>query len=79
MSSISEVAERRPVRFGGETQLQVVTAGHGFSSQTVPRIHVGLGERTVAEEVVIRWPSGVEQTLTNLPAGVYHKVEEPES
>jgi hypothetical protein len=67
------------VRFGGETQLQVVTAGHGFSSQTDPRIHVGLGERTVADEVVIRWPSGVEQTLTNLPAGAYHKVQEPES
>ena len=67
------------VRFGDQQQLQVVTAGHGFSSQTDPRVHVGLGERAVVDQVLVRWPSGREQTLTNLAAGSYYRIDEPES
>jgi hypothetical protein len=32
------------------------------------RVHVGLGRDKTARSVTIRWPSGLEQTLRNVPA-----------
>jgi hypothetical protein len=65
--------------FGGARQLQVITAGSGFCSQTDPRVHFGLGEAGAPERVTVRWPSGVEQELPPeaLVPGRYHTIEEP--
>lgn len=62
-----------------QEQLQVVTAGDGYASQGMLRLHFGLGEDPQIEKAVIRWPSGRTQTITTPKAGTLHKIEEPTS
>ena len=44
-----------------------ITPNSGYKSQNDARAHFGLGENTVIEEVRVRWPSGTETVLTNVP------------
>ena len=41
------------------------------------RVTVGIGKAPVVKKVVIRWPSGIVQTLENLKVDQEHKVVEP--
>jgi tetratricopeptide (TPR) repeat protein len=47
----------------------------GLSQSLLPLL-VGLGERSKAEAVRLRWPSGVEQAELNLPGNRSHTIEE---
>jgi hypothetical protein len=40
--------------------------GRGFQSSVSPILHVGLGKTTTLDSVVIKWPLGASQTLTNV-------------
>jgi hypothetical protein len=40
-------------------------------------VHFGLGPDSRAELIEIRWPSGIVQTLPNVPADRILKVTEP--
>ena len=54
----------------GEVELQrEFRCGEGLSAQNSDTLIVGLGEAGSAEQVVIRWPSGREQTLAEVPSG----------
>jgi tetratricopeptide (TPR) repeat protein len=44
--------------------------------QSLLPLPVGLGDRTKAEAIRLRWPSGVEQAELNLPADQFHTIEE---
>ena len=61
---------------GGQSvwQMQEVNGGYGMQNDT--RLNFGLGDATLVERVVIEWPSGIVQTLTNLTAGQILTVEE---
>lgn len=65
------------VRFGGMEQVQVVTGGGGMSSQTDPRVHVGLGAHGRVDGVRITWPDGSEQALGSLALDRYHRLVQP--
>jgi hypothetical protein len=58
-------------------QLQVVTAGDGYASQGMLRLHFGLGENAVIEKAIIQWPSGRSQKIESPKVGMLHKIEEP--
>lgn len=58
-------------------QLQVVTAGDGFASQNMLRLHFGLGEHATIENAAIKWPSGRTQTISPLTTCALHRIEEP--
>jgi hypothetical protein len=58
-------------------QLQEVSGGTGFCAQNDRRLHFGLGKNAMVEKAVIRWPSGVTQTLTSPEVGKVVKVKEP--
>jgi hypothetical protein len=66
--------------FGDAAQLQVITAGSGFCSQTDARVHFGLGDAPAPLRVEVRWPSGRLQELPPdaLVPGRYHAIEEPD-
>jgi len=61
---------------GGDKYEQEVRGGDGYISQSDLRLHFGLGKSSKAEKIVIRWPSGLVETLSNLPANQYYVVRE---
>ncbi|MGH9527024.1 MAG: CRTAC1 family protein, partial [Terriglobales bacterium] len=60
----------------GLKTMQEVRSGGGFISQSDLRIQFGLGRDTVANKIVIHWPSGIVDTLRNLPADRFYTVYE---
>jgi hypothetical protein len=58
-------------------QVQEVTAATGFSAQNQRRVHYGLGDATAVDRVIIRWPSGGQQTIERPQIDRLHRVQEP--
>lgn len=58
------------------TQIREVQTGTGYWSQNSLVQHVGLRHRDMADEVIIRWPSGIRQRYRNVPAGHRYSVVE---
>ena len=52
-------------------------AGSGYLSQDDDRLHFGLGAATTIDKLIVRWPSGREQTLEKLTVDRVLTVEEP--
>ena len=75
-SNRDAVGAKVRVRAGDRWQTGVVTAGSGFRSSSSRIRHFGLGDRTVADEVTIRWPSGHVTALRDLAADVRYRVRE---
>jgi hypothetical protein len=53
---------------GGRTQVVAAGDGRGAYDQNGNPLHFGLGASTMVETIVISWPSGIEQTLADMPA-----------
>jgi enediyne biosynthesis protein E4 len=51
----------------GVTHVEQAKGGMSYMSASDPRIHFGLGKRTTIESLVITWPSGHVDKLTNVP------------
>ena len=63
---------------GGITQLREQSGGGvHFYSQNHQRIHFGLANFNTLEKLEIRWPSGIIQTIEDIPANQLIKVVEP--
>jgi enediyne biosynthesis protein E4 len=60
----------------GDKRQQEVRSGDGYISQSDLRLHFGLGQSSKAEKIVIRWPSGLVETLSGLAANHYYEVRE---
>jgi hypothetical protein len=67
------------VESGATKQRRVVDGGMGFASQNDRRLHFGLGHTDWVGRVVIHWPSGTQQVLTNPTVDQLHTVAEPRS
>ncbi|MGC2273227.1 MAG: CRTAC1 family protein [Candidatus Sulfotelmatobacter sp.] len=61
---------------GSDKREQEVRSGDGYISQSDLRLHFGLGKSAKAKKIVIRWPSGLVETLSELPANQYYVVRE---
>ncbi len=57
------------VRFGGRTQIKQLTAGDGYMSSNERRICVGVDQAEQIDEVLVRWPSGYEQSFGTMQPG----------
>ncbi len=62
---------------GGKKYLQEARCPSGFLSQGDPRLHFGLGSSTAVERIQIKWPSGSEQTLTDVKPDQVLQITEP--
>jgi hypothetical protein len=70
------VGTRLWVTAGGQTQVGFVNGGNGFASQSMLRVHFGLGKVTQIARLEVAWPSGTRQTFANLqPNRMYALVE----
>jgi enediyne biosynthesis protein E4 len=57
-------------------QVDQAKGGTSYMSASDPRIHFGLGKRSKIESLVITWPSGQVDKLTNVPADSIIAVKE---
>jgi hypothetical protein len=60
----------------GSKQYNHATTAVGYGCSSDPRVHFGLGASKTVREIEIRWPSGIRQTLRNVPADQILTVEE---
>lgn len=60
-------------------QQQVVTAGDAYASQSMLRLHFGLGKSAVIEEAVVTWPSGRTTVLKEPAVRTLHRLDETDS
>ncbi|MGA3024675.1 MAG: CRTAC1 family protein [Bryobacteraceae bacterium] len=58
-------------------QYNHMTTSVGFASSSCGPVHFGLGADAKADSIEIHWPSGVVQTLLNVPADRVLHVKEP--
>ena len=49
---------------------------NGIHACNGPRLHFGLGTAEQADSLIIRWPSGIVETYTDIPADHFYKVVE---
>jgi hypothetical protein len=61
---------------GSETQGQMLRSGSSYLSQSERILTFGLGTRTQADAVEIRWPSGQVDRMTNVKAGAVVTLKE---
>ena len=61
---------------GSDRREQEVRSGDGYISQSDLRLHFGLDKSPKAQKIVIRWPSGLVETLSDLPSNHYYVVRE---
>jgi hypothetical protein len=67
------------VTVGGETQSQMLRSGSSYLSQSERVLTFGLGSRTQADAVEIRWPSGQVDRMTNVKAGGIVTIKEAQA
>jgi hypothetical protein len=53
---------------GGKWRYFQALGGGSFMAANDPRIHIGLGSETSADEIVVRWPSGIVDRLRHIAA-----------
>jgi enediyne biosynthesis protein E4 len=58
-------------------QLQTVTTAGSYLSSSDKRVHFGLGTEQLAQLLEIRWPTGIVQTLKDVPVDQILQVDEP--
>ena len=71
------IGARVEVYAGGKQWLQERVASSGYLSQNDGRLHFGLGAAATIDKIVVRWPSGREQTLEKQGVDRVLTVEEP--
>jgi len=71
------IGARLELNAGGRKQMAERVAGSGYLSQDDGRVHFGLGTATRVDKLIIHWPSGREQVLSNLAVDRFLKVTEP--
>jgi len=64
------------LKVGSLIQVDEVRSGDSYLSHSDWRLHFGLGSATSVDEVVIRWPSGSNETLAKLPVNRTVKIVE---
>ncbi|MGH7194363.1 MAG: ASPIC/UnbV domain-containing protein, partial [Candidatus Saccharimonadales bacterium] len=67
---------RATAHAGGEVWVSEVSPASSYLSSSDPRIHWGLGPFERLEKLVIRWPSGDEQTFGDVPADQFLRITE---
>jgi hypothetical protein len=75
-SNRSAIGARVRVTAGGITRTDEVRGGGSYVSQNDLRAHFGLGTASRVERVEVRWPNGLIEEWTGLPADRIHSLEE---
>jgi hypothetical protein len=66
------------VTTGALTQIREVASGGSYLSQSSRELELGLGKAAKVDKIVIQWPSGIRQTLTDVEVNQTLVVTEPQ-
>jgi hypothetical protein len=69
-------AEVKAVTASG-AQFATVTTTSSYLSASDKRVHFGLGKNGMVQEIQVRWPSGIVQTLKDVHANQILQIDEP--
>jgi hypothetical protein len=75
-SNRNGVHARFVLKAGGVQQTATVRGGSSYLSHSDRRVYFGLGTADKVEQVVVRWPSGTQQTLKNLESDTFYTLDE---
>lgn len=75
-SNRNGIGARITVVAGGLRRSREVRSGYSFMSSNDFRVHFGLGDIAAADSVIVKWPSGVQDRLTDITANQYIRIEE---
>ncbi|MEE8142209.1 MAG: CRTAC1 family protein [Planctomycetota bacterium] len=76
-SNRNGVGARISLESDGRTQLVEITVGGSFYAGPPLEAHFGLGSSSRVDSLHIRWPSGVEQSIIDLPSDQTLSIVEP--
>jgi hypothetical protein len=71
------IGARVKVTTGKTSQYNHVAFAAGYASSSAGPLHFGLGENKTADNIEIRWPSGIVQKLKDVQADQILKIKEP--
>jgi hypothetical protein len=71
------IGARLTLHNSGSVQVNHATTAVGYASSSESTVHFGLGDHETIKELEIEWPSGIRQSLRDLPADRYLTVREP--
>jgi hypothetical protein len=77
-SNRNGIGARLTLRAGDLIQYATVRSGESYLSGNDPRVHFGLGDKKIIDELEIRWPSGRVDKLTHLDPNQFLRVREGE-
>jgi len=75
-SNASAIGANVIIRAGGKIQMDQVNGATGYASQSSLVLHFGLGDIEVIDELIIKWPSGIEESYVDLPVNQYFIITE---
>jgi hypothetical protein len=64
------------LRSAGKTQRRQLFTAKGYLSSVEPELTFGLGTASIADEVVVQWPSGKTTEVSNLAADAMYLIDE---
>ena len=76
-SNRSAIGAKVEVFWDSRRQVQLVSSASGFSAQNQRTLHFGLGEAEQVDRVVVEWPSGQKETITDPQINKIHALQEP--
>lgn len=72
-SALGTIVRLKATINGVETwQMREITAQNSFQSQNDLRVHFGLGDASAIETLIIKYPSGTEETFSNLSPNLFY-------
>ena len=75
-SNRSAIGARVRATAGSQAQTQEVRGGGSYYAQNDLRVHFGLGAAVRVERLEVRWPTGLEETWTDVPVNRMLTLEE---
>lgn len=78
ISNYSAIGTTVTIRTGDLVQKDQVAAASGYASQNSLTLHFGVGDAETVDEMIIKWPSGIEETYKDLAINTLFTVTEGE-
>jgi hypothetical protein len=67
----SGIGAKISIRTGDKTQVLVNQWTTGYLSNKEPRVHAGLGDYSIIDEIKIEWPDGSQDVFKEVPVNQY--------